>query len=648
MKFWLALLFLNSAHAALHLEFDAHLRSRVTGEAEFSPSETLTIEKDGKPVILRDFPQRGRDKLSGQSGTIRKTVKTWRSPAFPGALFVRTTYRNVGIEPVMVLGWESLRHSFPVKGGVVPWAYLPSSSSDRTNWLQPFPEGSAKENFLGMTSTDYGGGTPLVALWTRERGLAAGVVTKTPPQISLPLAYLPKGEPTLAVAAKKTLTLAPGKSFDTPTGFLYEFRGDAYQPLRAFAKFVAHGRALGPEAPRGELGPIWCAWGYGREFSLAQIRNTLATVKKLGFEWVGLDDGWQEAIGDWQPNRKKFPNGEADLKKFINEIHRQGLKVQLWWAPLAAHKESRYVKRHREQLIQNADGSPRDITWWDAWYLCPADDAVIKNVEQLTRKFFAEWRIDGLKLDGQHLNASPACYNPAHHHARPELSAELHSRAQRKIFETALAVRREALVEACPCGTSYSIYNLPFQNMTVGADPVGSIQVRQKGKMLHALSGDRTVYFGDHVELTGEKQDFASTIGLGGLVGSNFTLASQDPPPPPPDDPVTILTPEREAHWAKWVRIARDNPLWRGEYLGELYDVAFDVPEAHAVRLGHDRYYAFYAENFAGEVELRGLTKRAYSVVDYVSGASLGTVTGPTARLKTSFAEHLLLRVSPR
>jgi len=28
-----------------------------------------------------------------------------------------------------------------------------------------------------------------------------------------------------------------------------------------------------------------------------------------------------------------------------------------------------------------------------------------------------DWGFDGLKLDGQHMNGVPVCYNPAHHHA---------------------------------------------------------------------------------------------------------------------------------------------------------------------------------------------------------------------------------------
>src|SRR6266536_5985363 len=68
--------------------------------------------------------------------------------------------------------------------------------------------------------------------------------------------------------------------------------------------------------------------------------------------------------------------------------------------------------------------------------------------------------------------------------------------------------------------------------------------------------------------------------------------------------------------------------LSRGEYLGELYDIGFDRPETHAIRKSGNMYYAFYAPEWEGKVELRGLGKRAYRVTDYVDGRTLGTVHG--------------------
>ena len=48
-----------------------------------------------------------------------------------------------------------------------------------------------------------------------------------------------------------------------------------------------------------------------------------------------------------------------------------------------------------------------------------------------------------------------------------------------------------------------------------------------------------------------------------------------------------------------------------GQYLGELYDIGFDKPETHAIPKGDRLYYAFYAPEYRGTLELRRLAARA-------------------------------------
>jgi alpha-galactosidase len=78
------------------------------------------------------------------------------------------------------------------------------------------------------------------------------------------------------------------------------------------------------------------------------------------------------------------------------------------------------------------------------------------------------------------------------------------------------------------------------------------------------------------------------------------------------------------------------------------YDIGFDVPETHAIRKGQTMYYAFFAKQWEGPVELRGLEDRAYSVANYVSGKTLGTVSGHSAHLPVEFDGNLLVEVQPQ
>jgi alpha-galactosidase len=137
-------------------------------------------------------------------------------------------------------------------------------------------------------------------------------------------------------------------------------------------------------------------------------------------------------------------------------------------------------------------------------------------------------------------------------------------------------------------------------------------------------------------------EDYASTFGVGGVIGTNFAW----PGAPGEKDPKLILTPQRQALWKKWVDLYEQKRLSEGEYVGELYDIGFDKPEAHVVRKAGTLNYAFFADKFEGPLQLRGLEPRRYQLRDYVNDRDLGTVTGPVATLNAKFSGSLLLEAS--
>jgi alpha-galactosidase len=443
---------------------------------------------------------------------------------------------------------------------------------------------------------------------------------------------------TVAVHFKLKKELKPGETIKTFRTFVIVHQGDYFRSLAEYRRVMVKQGVVFKPSPDDAFGPIWCAWGYGRKCTPEQVYNALPIVKKLGFRWVTLDDGWQTAEGDWFLNPEKYPGGDRDMKAMVDRIHSEGFKAQLWWAPLSVKPDTQLFKEHPEYLLLNADGSKQKISYWDAWYLCPADPAVVEYHKAIVTKAIRDWGFDGLKLDGQFMNGVPPCYNPAHHHARPEDAVEALPQFFKAIYDTALSIKPNALVEFCPCGTAYSFFTMPFMNMSVASDPGSSWQVRLKGKTLKALMGDSIAYFGDHVDMSEGGDDFASTIGVGGVVGTNFTWpvgsASRNR---------VDLTPEKEKIWDKWIKIYKAEMLPRGEYLGALYDIGFDRPEAHAIRKNGNMYYAFYAPHWSGKLELRGLEKRSYSLTNYETGESLGTVQGPVATWTAQFQKHLLL-----
>jgi alpha-galactosidase len=648
----------------LRLEFDRNMHSRVIARFDgkdivmgpFSASETITVDgselkdfafiSEGQARVNDSFGPGKQITLIGAAGPVQKTVVVTIHDQFPRMAFFEVHYKNTQISDLQVTGWTNNRYSVgTVEGDAAPalWSYQSGSYEERPDWVLPLKVGFKQQNFLGMNATDYGGGTPVVDVWRRDAGLGVGHLELQPKLVSMPVAMPDAQHAELGLSFAIHQVLKPGESLSTFHSFVEVHERDYFQTLRDYSLVMqAQGIKFQP-APDSAFAPIWCAWGYGRKFTPNQILGALPVVKRLGFTWVGVDDGWQSSDGDWDLVKSKFPNGDADMRGLVDEIHKQGFRAQLWWAPLAAKPDSDVVKNHPEELLLNADGSKQKISYWNDWYQCPANKAVIERHRQLVIKMIRDWGYDGLKLDGQHMNGVPPCFNPAHHHARPEESVEDLAKFFQMIYETARSIKPDALVEFCPCGTAFNFYNLPNMNMTVASDPRSSWQVRTKGKSLKALHGDTTAYFGDHVELSDEHQDFASTVGIGGVVGTQFTW-----PVGSTERPRYDLTPAKEEIWKNWVSLYKEKMLSQGEYRGELYDIGFDRPEAHAIAKGGSMYYAFYAPEFHGKVEFRGLQGRTYKIRDYENRRDLGIVKGPAASLDVQFAKHLLVEADPQ
>ena len=649
------------AGKSFRLEFDRAMHSRVVARlgaqdrvaGDFTPSEFIRISGHDvtdfalhgqKSEPVRDRLGSGfRTMITGTAPSLKKTVTVTVYDEFPRMAFFDVVYTNTGSSDLSVNSWTNQHYSITAPASSAQpafWSYQSGSYEKRPDWVLPLKPGFKQENFLGMNAPDYGGGTPVVDVWSRDVGIGVGHVEMAPKLVSLPVTGQGADRATVAVEFHQDQVLKPGASLKTFRTFVAVHQGDYFQTLRDYRDVMIAQGIHFDASPDSAFAPIWCAWGYGRKMKPAQLFGALPIVKKLGFTWVTLDDGWQTAQGDWFLQPQKYPNGDADMRALVDRIHAEGFKAQLWWAPLAADPGTELVTKHPEMLLLNADGSKQKISYWNSWYLCPADPAVVAYHQAIVVKAIKDWGFDGLKLDGQHMNGAPPCYNPAHKHLRPEESVEGMPKFFQALYDTARQAKADALVEFCPCGTAYSFFTLPFLNMSVASDPGSAYQVRTKAKTLKALHGDAVAYFGDHVDMT--KDDFASTVGVGGVVGTNFTW-----PEGSADRKRGDLTPAREKNFEKWLRIYKEKMLSRGEYAGTLYDIGFDKPETHVVRKQGSLYYAFFAPEWSGKITLRGLAGRAYRVTDYVDGKDLGTVRGPAATLDVQFEKHLLLQAAP-
>lgn len=641
-------------NAALRIEFDRNMRTRVLAPVDGKPlaltafgASEYVVDWNGN--VIDQFTLQRHD-VAGTQHTLvgvspqglEKTVRITFPERQPTLALAQVTYTNRSGSPIKLRKWASHAYTLmPSTGSPAFWSYEGASFEDRRDWVRPLDPGFEQRNYIGMNASDYGGGTPVVDIWRRDAGLAVGHVELTPKLVALPVAVTDAGAQ-LHIELEKPAALEPGQSLQTLETFLAVHHGDYFSTLVAYRALLAERGLTAPRIPETSYEPIWCAWGYERNFTVEQVLATLPKVRELGLKWAVVDDGWQTAEGDWKLDPKKFPRGDADMIAMVKEIKRAGLRPKLWVAPLAVDPGTDLLHDHPELLLLDEDGAVQNITWWNSFYLCPAAPGTVENAKALVRRIMGTWGFEGLKIDGQHLNGVAPCYNPAHHHRYPEESVEQLQTFWKTVFETAREINPDAVIEICPCGTSYAVHNTPYMNQAVASDPESSWQVRLKGKTLKALMGADAPYAGDHIELSDGGDDFASTVGIGAIVSTKFTW----PIDPKPKDSF-LLDARKDAQWAKWIRIYNEKMLPKGRYRGELYDIGFDRPETHAVEKDGRMHYAFYAPSWKGTVELRGLGDARYRITDYVNGTDLGVVTGPTARLPIEFEHSLLIQAAP-
>jgi len=151
--------------------------------------------------------------------------------------------------------------------------------------------------------------------------------------------------------------LQPGKVFNTPR-FLYTLSqqgtGQASRNLQAWARKY---RILNGEGTRLTLLNNWESTYF--DFNEEKLKGLLQDTKKLGVDLFLLDDGWfankyprnddHAGLGDWQPNRKKLPNG---IQAVVRQADKTGVKFGIWIEPEMVNPKSELYENHPDWVIK--------------------------------------------------------------------------------------------------------------------------------------------------------------------------------------------------------------------------------------------------------------------------------------------------------
>lgn len=634
-------------------------------EVDYDSIRSEIIETEsvkGKRLIIRGIAEKVDEYR------IEKILRIDYFEKYPDAAIIEASYRNLGKNEITVgkeysccfrmdaslLNSENKPYDF--------WSFQGSSLNWGTDYIIRITQGFRQDNYMGVQPvTKTGGGVPMVDLWTREAGLAIAHLENKPRLVSFPVEAGPDNRVTMSICDDKGTILNPGESLESHKTAVITHQLDFYAPLKTYSDLMADNGLKRNKPSEEAYEAIWCGWGYLTNFTLDDIYRTLPKLKEMGIKWVVIDDRWWDRYGDWNPRKYTFPGGEKQVKEFVDSLHHQGFRIQIWWAPTPVQPEkmiswggsvdpgmAEIAKQHPDWLIMDKDGSyPRDCR--DMYQFCPGVQEVRDYMTKLTERFIRDWGFDGHKLDAYYV--VPPCYNPKHNHKNPAESYEKLPLLLKAIYETSKSIKPYSVTEICNCGTTQDFFQSVYCDQPVNSDPTSTRQSRQRVKVLKALWGPSSPVFTDHVEHIrpwvdmNDKsdtatlgRDFATSMGTGGVIGTKFTW---------PMGPENVrLTGEKEIHWKKWFDLYRQKMLSKGTYLN-LYDVIYDKPETHLISKGDTLYYAFYADDWKGDIELRGLKEGKYNIFDYENRLDMGNIIGPKGNLSASFKGHLLIECIP-
>ncbi|WP_407334429.1 alpha-galactosidase [Enterovibrio sp. 27052020O] len=157
-----------------------------------------------------------------------------------------------------------------------------------------------------------------------------------------------------ALLAAGEVILPPGEAFDTPTLYAVFSASGLNGMMQRFHQYVRS--SLLQFSPSSTRPVHFNTWeGMYFDHQPQRIMAMADAVARLGVERFILDDGWfthrdddKRALGDWQVDKRKYPNG---LKPLVEHINQLGMTFGLWVEPEMVSKDSELFRAHPDWML---------------------------------------------------------------------------------------------------------------------------------------------------------------------------------------------------------------------------------------------------------------------------------------------------------
>lgn len=204
--------------------------------------------------------------------------------------------------------------------------------------------------------------------------------------------------------------LDPGEQRASEWGYLQLVALPEPEPQAVYLNAVA--RQMHARVPSHSPPAMWTHWyQFFHDISEERYLHSLDVLSEhrasFPCQVTELDDGYQQAWGDWTITNERFPHG---LEWLAGEVRKRGFTPGLWLAPFAVQAKSLLVHSHPDWLVKDSHGQPASAGFLYNMFIHPLDlthPAVLEHLRGLASKLTQEWGYRMLKIDFLNAGALP-------------------------------------------------------------------------------------------------------------------------------------------------------------------------------------------------------------------------------------------------
>jgi len=250
--------------------------------------------------------------------------------------------------------------------------------------------------------------------------------------------------------------IEPAKPYQTIWFEAVAIKGNETMLAQTYRSFILHDMATNNESRKPyifyntwnfqERMKNWYEKRYLDSMNLKRMLREIDVAHGMGIEVFVVDAGWFQKTGDWKPNTKFFPDTLKQVKAKLNEY---GMKLGLWFNPMAAAVSSNMLKNSIKCTVSENDKPWGTLPIWEteeSRFLCLVSSYRDAFANELIR-LHKELGVTYFKLDAV---SQYACTDSGHWHGTKNNSILERKNCYAFEIGRSLAYVVDKLSETCP------------------------------------------------------------------------------------------------------------------------------------------------------------------------------------------------------